>query len=642
MVFLNGVKYACERCIRGHRVSSCTHTEKPLTMIKPKGRPASQCPHCRELRKLKNTHTSCSCGKKGKPPGTHLASCLCHKNSHCTCPVKEKKTPTKKRTENSPRTETSSAPELFLQPPSAVSASEYLYDDVNTQFDSTQGFIDYLIGLNVAKSLCAPIIPEFADESRPNLSLDSITLEPQVMTPFLSLNQMANNSSDAELDAMESIFPLLPLVGSASFDDDKSLPLLPLPDRTTDKHLFKENSRNLAIGQNYGKGQNQNKGRNHKQNRGQKYEGSHNNQDRELEYHSQEEHLDHSNNSHESVLSQISVHTNQHRPQNQTPVQGQSEMQVLNVHTNQGVGLGLTQLTASSLTSTSRVNLQLHITSSPSVNGIHSVNPQQPHPIKPSTSFTIGHNNSKLRRPESVLSLASTLSNTSKQNLFETPQMNHHAFLKTPSSAAFPPFSLSGNNSTDDFTFPSYNLLSMLNDLQSMMFLSDEEYGHSRLNGVNGSVGSGTIGLGTGLGTGSAVGASVSMSESVILRQALQLRRTSSLSRSYSLLPHHINALKDHCNPPPKSAPVDGSPRLASTRVPTAERFYKPPSMAPFVPEEEEYTGMMTEPICGVEISNRVIATNIDLDQDSIPLEFQDFKSFPMYQDNFDGIEKHI
>ncbi|KAK6455405.1 copper resistance protein [Scheffersomyces xylosifermentans] len=85
MVLINGVKYACERCIRGHRVTTCTHTDQPLTMIKPKGRPASQCQHCRENRKMKNLHITCTCGKKGKSPGMHLASCLCHKNSHCTC-----------------------------------------------------------------------------------------------------------------------------------------------------------------------------------------------------------------------------------------------------------------------------------------------------------------------------------------------------------------------------------------------------------------------------------------------------------------------------------------------------------------------------------------------------------------------------
>ncbi|KAL6450928.1 CRF1 Copper resistance protein CRF1 [Candida maltosa Xu316] len=71
-------------CIRGHRVTTCTHTNEPLTMIKPKGRPATQCQHCRDNRKQKNLHVACSCGKKGKN-GTHTASCACYKTNHCTC-----------------------------------------------------------------------------------------------------------------------------------------------------------------------------------------------------------------------------------------------------------------------------------------------------------------------------------------------------------------------------------------------------------------------------------------------------------------------------------------------------------------------------------------------------------------------------
>ncbi|CAK9436848.1 uncharacterized protein LODBEIA_P13700 [Lodderomyces beijingensis] len=92
MVLINGVKYACERCIRGHRVTTCTHTDQPLTMIKPKGRPATQCSHCRDNRKIKNLHVSCTCGKKGKPASAHSAGCACHKTNHCTCssgPVKK-------------------------------------------------------------------------------------------------------------------------------------------------------------------------------------------------------------------------------------------------------------------------------------------------------------------------------------------------------------------------------------------------------------------------------------------------------------------------------------------------------------------------------------------------------------------------
>lgn len=84
MVVLNGIKYACERCIRGHRVSTCNHTDQPLTMIKPKGRPSTQCQHCRDQRKLKNLHINCACQKKGKSPGQHLGSCYKNPNG-CTC-----------------------------------------------------------------------------------------------------------------------------------------------------------------------------------------------------------------------------------------------------------------------------------------------------------------------------------------------------------------------------------------------------------------------------------------------------------------------------------------------------------------------------------------------------------------------------
>ncbi|ODV96987.1 hypothetical protein PACTADRAFT_39313, partial [Pachysolen tannophilus NRRL Y-2460] len=67
MVLVNGVKYACERCIRGHRVTTCTHTDQPLMMIKPKGRPSTTCEHCKAARKNKNQHASCNCGKRTNP-----------------------------------------------------------------------------------------------------------------------------------------------------------------------------------------------------------------------------------------------------------------------------------------------------------------------------------------------------------------------------------------------------------------------------------------------------------------------------------------------------------------------------------------------------------------------------------------------
>ncbi|GAA5937496.1 copper fist DNA-binding domain-containing protein [Sporobolomyces koalae] len=61
MVLVDGVKYACQACIKGHRSSKCTHTDRELTEIKKKGRPTSQCTHCRQLRKTRSVHGKCEC-----------------------------------------------------------------------------------------------------------------------------------------------------------------------------------------------------------------------------------------------------------------------------------------------------------------------------------------------------------------------------------------------------------------------------------------------------------------------------------------------------------------------------------------------------------------------------------------------------
>jgi len=64
MVLIDSVKYACATCIKGHRSSSCTHESRPLFEIKKKGRPVTQCVHCRELRKTKQVHVKCLCEVK--------------------------------------------------------------------------------------------------------------------------------------------------------------------------------------------------------------------------------------------------------------------------------------------------------------------------------------------------------------------------------------------------------------------------------------------------------------------------------------------------------------------------------------------------------------------------------------------------
>ncbi|KAH9060801.1 copper fist DNA binding domain-containing protein [Lactarius vividus] len=67
MVFINSQKFACESCIKGHRSSSCTHTERPLYEIKKKGRPVSQCERCRQLRNTKRVHSKCTCSDGPAP-----------------------------------------------------------------------------------------------------------------------------------------------------------------------------------------------------------------------------------------------------------------------------------------------------------------------------------------------------------------------------------------------------------------------------------------------------------------------------------------------------------------------------------------------------------------------------------------------
>jgi len=71
MVYLNGVKFACATCIKGHRSTQCHHKDRELHEIKKKGRPITQCTHCRELRKTKQVHVKCTCSDKTRKDDGH-------------------------------------------------------------------------------------------------------------------------------------------------------------------------------------------------------------------------------------------------------------------------------------------------------------------------------------------------------------------------------------------------------------------------------------------------------------------------------------------------------------------------------------------------------------------------------------------
>ncbi|KAK8037869.1 hypothetical protein PG994_014636 [Apiospora phragmitis] len=95
-MLIDGKKWACEACVRGHRVSNCQHADRPLQHINKKGRPVSQCQHCRAMRKSRASHVKCDCGEKThkcqhlqQTVEGHHDSCCCNHGGRCTCSHKK-------------------------------------------------------------------------------------------------------------------------------------------------------------------------------------------------------------------------------------------------------------------------------------------------------------------------------------------------------------------------------------------------------------------------------------------------------------------------------------------------------------------------------------------------------------------------
>ncbi|CAI4215448.1 unnamed protein product [Parascedosporium putredinis] len=99
-MIIDGEKYACEACVRGHRVSNCQHSDRPLQHINKKGRPVSQCAHCRAMRKSRSAHVKCDCGIKPSKcihlqPTLegHTQTCCCNHGGACSCSHTHKPSP---------------------------------------------------------------------------------------------------------------------------------------------------------------------------------------------------------------------------------------------------------------------------------------------------------------------------------------------------------------------------------------------------------------------------------------------------------------------------------------------------------------------------------------------------------------------
>ncbi|KAI9280589.1 copper fist DNA binding domain-containing protein [Umbelopsis sp. AD052] len=82
MIIINNTKYSCMSCVKGHRSSRCTHSNRPLVPIRRKGRPATQCETCRELRRTRHIHIKCLCKpvEVGTPRWLHEISTDCNKD----------------------------------------------------------------------------------------------------------------------------------------------------------------------------------------------------------------------------------------------------------------------------------------------------------------------------------------------------------------------------------------------------------------------------------------------------------------------------------------------------------------------------------------------------------------------------------
>lgn len=121
MILKDNKKYACETCIRGHRASTCQHTDRTLVEVRKKGRPITSCAHCQTLRVSLNIHPStvCICNRppmnmnksminlkkmansvtkslnnktRNKSTVANFNNCCCQKGGKCNCHLRTKKT----------------------------------------------------------------------------------------------------------------------------------------------------------------------------------------------------------------------------------------------------------------------------------------------------------------------------------------------------------------------------------------------------------------------------------------------------------------------------------------------------------------------------------------------------------------------
>ncbi|GAA6060848.1 hypothetical protein JCM10212_005266 [Sporobolomyces blumeae] len=59
-MLIEGIKFSCTPCIKGHRQANCNHQDRELFEVKRRGRPITACDDCRAIRKENNSHKTCT------------------------------------------------------------------------------------------------------------------------------------------------------------------------------------------------------------------------------------------------------------------------------------------------------------------------------------------------------------------------------------------------------------------------------------------------------------------------------------------------------------------------------------------------------------------------------------------------------
>lgn len=131
--------------------------------------------------------------------------------------------------------------------------SNYIIEDVIVPFDSGNGLFDLFsskstsdrkVELESNGKIDTPNSHENEVHEKENGNLNSINDNNMIM---LNDPRFSNASDSEDLDMVENMFPLFPLVGSCSFDDSKSLPMTQIPVSPKTHHPFPKAGQNPAV-----------------------------------------------------------------------------------------------------------------------------------------------------------------------------------------------------------------------------------------------------------------------------------------------------------------------------------------------------------------------------------------------------------